>query len=119
MKLRCWLVVGIVVASATLAVAFWPRGPQPCLETIEQVQNGMTREEVIATLGGPPGDYSEGYSPRAAVFSFGLQCESWVANDGVLFVGFDAQNRAKFVMVSRVGPRPPSLLARLRFRLGL
>ena len=83
----------------------------------------MTREEVIATVGGPPGDYTggRGLTYRAATFRRPAGEETWGAEDGVLSVVFGDDGRVAEV---RMDDDPhlfpaPSPLDRLRDRLGL
>jgi hypothetical protein len=115
------VVVGLVVLAlvAVAAVALWPRGPRPCRATFEQVQYGRTFEEVCATVGGPPGDYSDGYScmmwmggPRAG--------RTWLSDDGELYAEFDATGRVTHAHADRAcrGIKPP-LWDRMLARLGL
>jgi hypothetical protein len=56
-----WLPHVLVVAGfALLAVVALTRGPRVSRATMEQVKVGMTRAEVITTVGGEPGDYTSG-----------------------------------------------------------
>ena len=55
---------GLLLASVVLAYfAGWlwmASGPRVTRERFEQVKKGMSREEVIRIVGGPPGDYGTG-----------------------------------------------------------
>lgn len=87
----------------------------------------MTREEVIETVGGPPGDYADGRSLTYVICQCGRIHDPrrfWAAEDAVLSVEFndDHDGRAVAVQVhdSVLIDRPPTpLLDRLRARLGL
>ena len=48
----------LAVAAVVVAVAWTPHKPRPCRATFERVTEGMTREEVEATVGSPPGEYT-------------------------------------------------------------
>ena len=86
------VVVGLVgLALAGVAVFLvWPRPAGPCLATFQQVQSGMTRAEVHATIGGPPGDYTD-HGFTYAVPPEGT--EFWVANDGLVTVRYGGDGR--------------------------
>jgi hypothetical protein len=65
---------GLLLASAVLTCfAGWlwiASRPRVSLARFEQVKQGMTREEVIRTVGGSPGDYTmEGTVPDKGQFS--------------------------------------------------
>jgi hypothetical protein len=78
----------------------------PTRATFEQVQEGMTREEVIRIVGGPPGDYTiDG-------------ADFWRCDDGLLVVWFDISGRAVQKEVEII-PRPPTPTERIRRWLGL
>lgn len=119
---RRWVVAGLVVVVSVVAVVFWPRGPQPCRATFEQVREGMTFEDVCATVGGPPGVYSSRsrYTFASAPPPAGCSHHEWRAADQVLYVVFDARTGAA-VFVHRFDPPPDGrgFLQRLRDRLGL
>jgi len=88
------VVIGLVglagLALAGAAVLAWSDPPRPGLSGFEQVQPGMTHAEVYATVGGPPGDYTDmGFTH--AIPPEGT--EFWVANDGLLTVTYGADGR--------------------------
>jgi hypothetical protein len=68
----------------------------------EQVKVGMSRDEVIRIVGGPPGDYSDGLSRRICTRSPWFY-QSWLYDEGELLVRFDDADRATGV-VWRCGP---------------
>ena len=119
--------LGVVAVLTAAAVLLWPRGPQPCRATFGQVHEGMTFEEVCARVGGPPGDYTGGRSldlhppaDPAGVSDPVPDRYLWAAEDGLLVVDFGSDGRADGVMVCDPELSPaPSLLGRLRARLGL
>ena len=115
------VVVGLVLLAlaGVLAVALWPHGPRPCRETFEQVREGMTYAEVCATVGGPPGAYTDG--PKSVPYfdqTYGTY-ELWLAADGTLRVYFDRTERAYCVDILGPPPDTRSHLQRLLDRLGL
>jgi hypothetical protein len=117
------VVVGLVVLAlvAVLAVALWPRGPRPCRATFEQVREGMTYDEVCATVGGPPGVYSTRLDwPVIRSGPPELSHKEWVAADSKLYVIIDrVADRAIVVAIYEPPPDNRSPWDRLRDRLGL
>jgi hypothetical protein len=121
--MKRWRLLGLVllVAVATSLALVWFERQYPCRATFERVRAGMTREEVIATVGGPPGDYTNGRSVSYLISRIGLWGpETWASEDADLCVCFDDDDRATEVRVHEplLNP-PPPLLDRLRTRLGL
>jgi hypothetical protein len=88
---RRLIILGLIgLALGGLVVLAWPRPSGPRLDTFQQVQPGMTQAEVHATVGGPPGDYTDtGFT--YAVPSY--RTEFWVANDGMLTVTYGEDGR--------------------------
>jgi hypothetical protein len=118
------VVIGLVMlALAGAAIyALVPRGPRPCRETFEQVQEGMTYDEVCATVGGPPDDYAPGLrriSPTGTLVYGGAR--AWWSEDARLLVYYDESGRVEYREVCEVICLPDSrtFLERLRDRLGL
>jgi hypothetical protein len=76
-------------------------GPRPCQATFGQVREGMTFDEVCATVGGPPGNYF--HRPERATRYQGLADgeHAWHADDGNLLVIFDVHGRATMVIVEK------------------
>jgi hypothetical protein len=77
--------------------------PKPVItpERVRLIEEGMTRSEVEALLGGPPGDYSGGYMvnySRGSVgeddsnFSVGT---NWWGREGMVQVQFNQEGRAE------------------------
>jgi hypothetical protein len=120
-KKRRLIIATAALVSVAVAVTHWPREPRPCRATFEQVREGMTIEEVCVAVGGPPGDYSGGYSRYSELHLRWFNNDSrWLAQDAQLGVEFNREGRVSRVVVTdahRV--RMPSLLDRLRIRLGV
>lgn len=116
------VVAGVVSFAAVVAVGLplLPHRPTPCRGTFESVRAGMTFEEVCATVGRPPGDYSDGGCVHSGYRMTGDRVGWWLADDGELIVLFDMGGRAASVWAGPAARYPaPSLWARLRARLGL
>jgi hypothetical protein len=111
MRRRRVIVVVVVLALVAVVVALWPRGPKPCRATFEQVQEGMTYDEVCATVGGPPGDYTTDGSgrPLRQTLPIGLSDEWW-SDDAYLSVRFDPDLPGPQVGAEHQGPGPPRAL---------
>jgi hypothetical protein len=109
----------VVVVVAVVVVILWPRGPR--LSTFKRVQPGMTRGEVYASVGGPPGNYTGGtlhVSPRTD----DTMWEYWASRDAMLFVRFGEDDRVVSAgaapMVNHYTPGP-TWIDRLLDSLGL
>ena len=125
------LLCGLLLLSAVLAcLGGWlviASSHRVTRARFEQVKKGMSREEVIRTVGGPPGDYSNAVYPYDDLpRSFiGPNFYEWACDDGWLLVFFgDADNAdmASDVVVSepvRDLLRRPTLTERIRRWLGL
>jgi hypothetical protein len=113
------LLCGLLLASVVLACfAGWlviASGPRVSRARFERVKEGMSREEVIRTVGGPPGDYSSGpaLSYPAAFSGY----HRWLADDGELLVLFDVTDTAANVVM--LPGTQPTLTERIRRWLGL
>jgi hypothetical protein len=109
--------MAVVAMMAAAAYALWPRGPRPCLATFEQVRTGMTRDEVIATVGGPP--TARGPWPSLQQ-KLGLTVirDEWRTEDGLLRVTFGPDDRAEYVEVFAL-PVKPTRWGRFRAQSGL
>ena len=84
---------------------------------LKQVKEGMTREEVIRTVGAPPGDYSRGNLNGLSYSASGY--ERWAAEEGQLLVSFDDTGTVADVVVFFGTRRAPTLTERIRRWLGL
>ena len=107
------------VALAVVGVVFFvimPRSPRPCLSTFEQVRKGMTRDEVVATVGGPP--TARGPWPSLQQ-KLGLTVirDEWRTEDGLLRVTFGPDERAEYVEVFAL-PVKPTRWGRFRAEIG-
>jgi hypothetical protein len=109
---------GLLLASAVLACFggwLWiARKPQVTRARFEQVKEGMTREEVIRTVGGPPGNYSRDTNYQTP---FGPPQDWWIGDDAWLIVDFDDAETAIQVWVREI--EPPTFTERIRRSLGL
>jgi hypothetical protein len=105
---------GLLLASAVLAcVAGWlwiVNAGKPTRAKFEQVKEGMSREDVIRTVGCPPGNYSSG---RTDLAELELN-EWWLCDDAYLIVRFDHTDTADYVRVLDIEARPPTLTERIR-----
>jgi hypothetical protein len=96
------LSVGLACFAGWLWMSSRPRSMRA---RFEQVKEGMSWEEVIRTVGGPPGDQTND----------GI--EMWSCDDGLLLVQFNDGGSATGVWVLRNSP--PTLTERIRRWLGL
>jgi len=93
MTCRRWLLIaaGLTVAGLGSVIYSWPDpGPRPCRETFERVRMGMTPEEVVATVGGPPGDYTGGryVVPLYMVTHWDPPPNLWIGEDAAFEVNY-------------------------------
>jgi hypothetical protein len=113
---------GLLLLSALLACLggwLWIASPRVTRARLEQVRYGMSRDEVIHTVGGAPGDYSRG-QVSINRHSIPSQHETWLCEDGLLFVRFDDADKATNVVIHDVvNSGPPTLTERIRRWLGL
>jgi hypothetical protein len=101
----------VLLASAVLvrfAGWLWMASPRMTKERFEQVNKGMSQEEVIRTVGGPPGTHRiiDG-------------CAFWICDDAALAVYFDDAGTVTHARVDVSDLRPPTLTERIRRWLGL
>jgi hypothetical protein len=110
--------LGVLALVGVAAYVVWPRGPQPCRETFERVRDGMTYEEVCATVGGPSRDRLNGPMTAGSGDSVTYAgADVWWAGDAGLAVYYDGSGQAARVQVFEVAH--PSAWSRLRDWLGL
>jgi hypothetical protein len=104
-----------------LSLSLLPRGPGKITftqDTVSEISTGMTRNEVEAILGCPPGDYTTGPCDCPPCNSWTFVCDWWVSDTGMIGVWFDDQGKSK-EMVFRTMERIPQpfwqeILDRLR-----
>jgi hypothetical protein len=81
---------------------------------LERVVPGMTRTEVVALLGGPPGDYRSD-PKRFSISHHSIQSlgfEEWITDEAMAQVWFD-DDRVTRVRICRAIDQRPPLLRRL------
>jgi hypothetical protein len=103
----------VLFTVAALAAWWWPK-PFPCYATFGRVRTGMTRSEIIAAVGAPPGWYARNHAEKDYGIVMPSQAaeipphiletvvkgsEVWVADDAQMLVYFDANDRAWRVWV--------------------
>lgn len=117
---------GVLALVGAVAWVIWLCQPRPCRATFEKVREGMTLVEVCATVGGEPGDYTDGRSLaylaswiRTAPKRDDEERQVWAAGGAFLLVVF-AHGRVKTFEIRdpSLTPQPP-LPDRLRARLGI
>jgi hypothetical protein len=112
---------GPLFASVVLACfAGWlwaTSGPRVTRARFEQVREGMSRDEVIRIVGGPPGYYST--LPSSYIQFCHLEHEKWFCDDGTLLVRIDGDTATNVEVLAGVNPGPPTLTQRIRRWLGL
>ena len=80
----------------------------------------MSREEVIRTVGGPPGNYSNGRYVSMIEGRGWWWYETWLADDGnELLVIFDDEGVATYVEIRLGSYSPSTVIDQIRLRLGL
>jgi hypothetical protein len=97
MRRRGFIIGGAVlltVATVIGQVIPRPRRPQVSREQFEKIKEGMSREEVEAIIGGPPGDYTTGQYYVVAITPTYVGGESWVGDGGLIRVWFDETGQA-------------------------
>jgi hypothetical protein len=127
-RLLCGLLLLSVVLACGAGALWIANGRKVTRVRLERVKKGMTREEVIRTVGGPAGDYAgrdvilSGFPGRSLGFpGRSLDYQTWVCADGELLVLFDDAGVAIEVAVLDVEDPlgPPTLTERIRRWLGL
>jgi hypothetical protein len=114
MKRRIAVGLAGLVAVGVAAGFLWPSRSGPCRATFEHVREGMTRDEVCATVGGLPSDDASrptlGMGGGAA--GPAQRAERWDGTDADLFVFFAPDGAASRVVVT--DSHAPTMLGRLR-----
>jgi hypothetical protein len=99
-----------------LAIESWPAETRPRLASFERIRIGMTFEEVCASVGWPPGDYSRDHWTHAVRD----REHYWIADDGLLFVQPDADDKVADLRVQPIfRDRRPTQVTRVLTRFGL
>jgi hypothetical protein len=90
-------------------------GPRIDRERFDCIQRGMTRAEVIALLGAPPGDYTFRKDPGAfysnnivtgAVISLGWTRDEWIGDGGRIKVTLDREGKVILASFYETGACP-------------
>jgi hypothetical protein len=117
-----WLLLigaAILVVAVAAAALRLSQQPRPSRETFVLVKEGMTRERVIATVGGPPANYSTEWEVFTENWA---PSEVWHTDDFALAVTFDREGRAERMVLYDYSSLPwtrPSFFQRVRQSLGL
>lgn len=118
---RTSLLTGLVVvlgaAGGVLAVTATNK-PRVTRVRMERVAVGMTREEVEATVGCPPGPYEPGEESMRPAWAAEAGYEVWYGSDCHLVVEI-RNDRAVYVFIHELHPGRSAPLRRIRSRLGL
>lgn len=97
-----WLSVD-ALGLAAIALVLWASDPYPRYSKFGLIREGMTLEEIEATVGAPPGDYSEGEASDDSVWRgdpwYRENREIWITTKLVLLVEFGTDGRATYVWV--------------------
>jgi hypothetical protein len=117
------ILFGLLLASAVLACGvgwLWVASrPRLTVARFKQVKEGMSREEVIRTVGRPPGDYSNGLCITPATGLRFWHHAQWLCDDAELAVRFDGAEKAtEVVVLDVVNLGPPTFTERIRRWLG-
>jgi len=121
-KRRLYCTIALFVIFACLIVVYVVASDSGRItrQKLESVQEGMTLEEVIRTVGQPPGNHANG---RCVSMPHGLRYwnyESWLCDEGQLLVLFDADGIATDVAVYDViNFGPPTLFEQIKRLFGL
>ena len=125
MRKRLFILAGVALAAAVIVLSALEvhayrqkgaRGRPIDWEHFERIKAGMSRAEVEAILGGPPGDY---HTENIFYCSFGVTFEGrfewWSGNEGAILIRFDEQDRVqRHVFMDAMSLPPPPLAARVR-----
>jgi hypothetical protein len=116
-RILCGLLLFLALLACFAGWRWVTRDPQLTRARFEQVKEGMSREEVIRTVGRPPGDYSSDKYMEPLMPSTLL--EIWACDEAFLVVQFDDAGTATEVRVEGIIGRPATLTERIRRWLGL
>jgi outer membrane protein assembly factor BamE (lipoprotein component of BamABCDE complex) len=113
---------GLLLALALLACFagwLWVTAPRVTRERFEQVKEGMSREEVIRTLGGAVGEPGTQVGFNSDKW-YRFNSHEWHIDGAVLIVYFDDAGTVRDVTILDFPPPPPprTLFARIHNWLG-
>ncbi len=119
---RRWFILGLaVLVAVVMVIGALPRPERPLVsrEQFQKIEDGMTRAEVEAIIGGPPGDYTPGpHLGFTGSFPYAT-CDSWAGNGGMIWVRFDDTGHAHWRQFEEITPLDePSVIDRVRAWLG-
>jgi hypothetical protein len=118
------LAAGVMVLVCVAAFVFWPRPLRVTAENYNRIKAGMTRAEVEATLGGPPGDYATeatAFADRAYEYQIDLprgevvQASDWRADTIIIRVAWD-EGVVKWAVCEPNNPSGAGSFGNLRWR---
>jgi hypothetical protein len=89
--------------------------PRVTLAKFERVNKGMSREEVIRTVGSQPAKIAD--VPGQLYIEPDASLDIWACEEGMLLIHFDDNGIAARVAVERT--QPPTLIEKIRHWLGL
>jgi hypothetical protein len=115
-RVLCGLLLALAVLAGFAGWLWVTNGRKMTRARFEQVKEGMTREEVIRTVGGPPNDYAIAERYVAGGIAR-LRYDEWLCDDGQLLVLFDDADTATDVIVNEF--EPLTLTDQIRLLLGL
>jgi hypothetical protein len=115
------LLVGIALVLLGGLLTLWLAVPKHRVnwDSYATVEIGMTRDQVDAVFGVPPGDYSNGEGATLLPDDWGDGCERWVCDDWMFYIDFDERNRVREKSHSRRVQFKMSFLGKVRHWLGL
>ncbi len=119
----------LAVAAATTLWFLFPHEPRFTEEQCDLLSSGMTKEEVIALLGCPPGDYTT--RKQRFVHCTGSRCSAddikinhagkcWCGDDGAIGLVLESDGtlrRAEYY--STLTPEPTTVMERIKGWLGI
>jgi len=110
----------VVCLAAGFVVFLWVTAPghHITFENLQQIQAGMTEQEVETILGAPAGDYSNGRTRMwgGVSISKGVN-KKWIADDCAIEVAFAPNGRVGGLCITDA--RPETWIDKLRRWLGL
>lgn len=115
------LILGLaLVISLGLGCVYLSDSRRITRERFESVKVGMSWEQVIAIVGGPPGEYTTGPYLTAEDSMCLSRYDRWVCDEGELQVEFDNNGVVTDILIGDVSSSPRlTLIQRIRGWVGL